>query len=286
MSKLIHELQRLYFLPEQPWYHSAAGDTLNPASEALSDDILAATLAGEPAVALNLIGADERVRTLVVRFSCAADWALVSAMYQGLQEDLELPAPAISVSGRTGYRLWLSLAESVPAAQARLFLEGLRARYLADVAPSRFMLLPSGQCLLSLVPACHGGTGKWSAFIDPSMVAMFADEPGLEMAPNMDRQADLLAGLKSIAADEFGRAMAALEPIDPGGEQLAEIVAAWSSDGAPHEAPAVRQGAGLAGNYSDPRGFLLAVMNDPACSIDQRIEAARALLPFFGKTGA
>lgn len=33
--------------------------------------------------------------------------------------------------------------------------------------------------------------------------------------------------------------------------------------------------------YSDPKDFLLAVMNDQASPIDIRIEAAAALMPYF-----
>lgn len=285
MSKLINELQRLYFLSEQQWYLSASGDTLCPAQEALTPEIVAGSLAGETAIALNLIGASGLVRAMVIRFSRAADWALVASLYQGLQDDLELPAPSISISGQAGYRLWLSLAEAVPAEQAALFLDGLREKYLADVQLSRFMMLPSGQRLLSLVPSRHEASGKWSAFIDPNMGAMFAEEPGLEMAPGMDRQADLLAGLKSITADEFRQAMEILGPLATINEPLIEPAACWSSSaGRPDLSDAARgrQAQSLGSNYSDPKSFLLAVMNDPSASTEQRIEAARALLPYFG----
>lgn len=43
------------------------------------------------------------------------------------------------------------------------------------------------------------------------MGSMFVDEPGLGMAPNMDRQADLLVGLKSINTSDFERALLSLK---------------------------------------------------------------------------
>jgi hypothetical protein len=34
-------------------------------------------------------------------------------------------------------------------------------------------------------------------------------------------------------------------------------------------------------NFSDPKSFLLAVMNDSSLSVDHRIEAAKVLMPYF-----
>jgi hypothetical protein len=39
--------------------------------------------------------------------------------------------------------------------------------------------------------------------------------------------------------------------------------------------------AGTAPEARDPKRFLLAVMNDPATDMPLRIEAAKALLPYF-----
>ncbi|NTV11175.1 MAG: terminase small subunit, partial [Zoogloea sp.] len=48
-------------------------------------------------------------------------------------------------------------------------------------------------------------------------------------------------------------------------------------------APAGGEAARLdvAGHFDDPKGFLLAVMNDPSAGAGLRIEAAKALLPYF-----
>ncbi len=40
-------------------------------------------------------------------------------------------------------------------------------------------------------------------------------------------------------------------------------------------------GLNLAGAFTDPKTFLLAVMNDPAACVEHRIDAAKALLPYF-----
>lgn len=254
MDRLTSELRRLYFLPGQP----------RPGE-------------GLPA-AIDLVGTDNRARTLVIDFLKAGDWEAAAAFCQGVQEDLELPAPAVSVSGKAGFRVWFSLAEAVPADEARSFLEALGQRYLADLPPGHALLHPATSATaqrLDLVPSLDSATGKWSAFIDPAMGSMFAQESGLEMAPNPDRQADLLARFESIEAAAFRRALdLLLVPAEPAGS--------------PTNRPASRATAplGVGGGFADPKDFLLAVMNDPAASASDRIEAAKALLPYFHKSRA
>lgn len=235
-ERLIAELRRLYLIDDSQW------------------------LGGPPdaaAPALDPQGPEGKARALLACFVRPGDWEHVQALWHGVQADFDLPAPAISVSGQGGYRLWFSLAEAVDMGDAAAFLEGLRRRYLADLPASRFGFLPgsTGQHSPEPVPALHAETGKWSAFIDPSLGAMFADEPGLEMAPNLDRQADLLAGFASIRPADFRRVLEALRP---------------QADAA----------AGEAGAHGDPRAFLLAVMNDASIDMALRIEAAKALLPY------
>lgn len=244
MNRLIAELQRLYFLPGQP---------------APADD-------GGPA--LDLAGPDGRVRVLAVDIARGADWEQAAALYGGVQTDLDLPPPAVSVSGTSGYRLWFSLAEPVAAADALDFLEALRRRYLADLPPARLQChpAPASPGRLDLPSALDPASGKWSAFIDPALGSMFMDEPGLEMAPNPDKQADLLAGLESIKAGDFRRVLNLLQsPPEPPGENAGPEPFAL----------------GVGGGFRDPKSFLLAVMNDPNASPAHRIEAAKALLPYF-----
>lgn len=277
MNKLIHELQRLYFL-------DAGADPAISSEGSLTPELMANCMDGESTVGLNLVSADGLVRAMVVVFEKASDWERVAKLYQGIQEDLELPAPAISVSGHAGYQLWLSLAACIPEIKVRLFLEALRQKYLADVSLSGLRLLPyAGQSLINLVPALHEETGKWSAFIDPSMGAMFVEESGLDMAPNMDRQGDMLSGLKCIKTGDFERALDILQSEAESKVRLKEELAAELKVNA-------RQSAGLGHEYSklsisnhftDPKTFLLAVMNDASASAGHRIRAAKALLPYF-----
>lgn len=256
MNKLLTELQRLYELPG-----------------------LATRESG-------VVCADGRVRVAVVGFERAADWNLAARLYQEVQEALELPAPAVSISGSAGYQLWFSFSEPVPVEQACGFLHLLRDQYLSDMPPGHLGLwpddsgaLPAESRLLVLPPALDAKSGKWSAFIEPSLGSMFVEEPGLEMAPNNDRQADLLAGLKSIQQDEYQSTIARLM-------QQAETTSVTASPddiAQPVDVALPRSpcGLNLGSGYTDPRSFLLALMNDPAASAEHRIEAAKALLPYF-----
>lgn len=294
MNKLIQALQRLYFLDDQQWHSQkldASGSPPYAAEGALSPELVAKGLAGEITVALNLVNSGGMARTMVLGFERAADWEQVARLYQGMREDLELPVPAVSVSARAGYQLWLSLAECIPVGEAKLFLEALRLKYLADIPVSRLSFCPdaseaasAGPSLVNLVPALHEANGKWSAFIDPSMGAMFVDEPGLDMAPNMDRQADMLAGLESIKPADFQRALKLLQSPAEAHADLPERPAIEPGEAALQSAPELgraRSRLNVGNNYTDPKSFLLAVMNDASASAGQRIKAARALLPYF-----
>lgn len=285
MNKLISELQRLYFLPEQQWHSQQPDGDGKPAYQIegiLTPEVVARSLTGEGAVALQLVSADGMARTMVIDFKKPSDWEQVANLYQALQDELDLPAPAISVSGRKGYRLWFSLAEPLPVALARNFLDALRHKYLAEITAVNLQLQPAaGQTAAKLVPARHAATGKWSAFIDPSMGAMFVDEPGLEMAPNMGRQADLLAALKSIKAGDFQRALSVLETPAEAVSHPGPSPMERSASQPVTVARAPRTTLTVGTNYSDPKSFLLAVMNDSSASARQRIRAAKALLPYF-----
>ena len=298
MNRLDTELHRLY-LP-QP----TAPQQAEPAQDA------------SPA----LIGADGQVRALVLELASAAGWEAVAALWQGLQNELELPAPAIAISG-AGYQVWISLAQPVSVAQARGFLESLCRRFLAGIAPRHIRLQPSLQPSLQsdatdapeapdipgasvparharLIPAQLDESGHWSAFISPHLAAMFADEPWLDMKPSPDAQADLLLRLKSLSPADWRRAQLQLEP--------AEAASTFAAASSPLPA-AMPDPAAAAGNRpdvenspdaqasattghqepraasvaeQDPRRFLLAVMNDPAAELRWRIEAAKALLPY------
>ena len=296
MNKLISALQRLYFLQDQQWHSQSlndGGDLAYAAEGPLTPAIVTKSLAGELTVGLNLVSPTGMARAMVVSFARATDWEQVANLYQAVQDELDLPAPAVSVSGRKGYSLWFSLAEALPLAQIQAFLAALRLKYLADIPLAHLELQPDALAIKTLAPTRHNATGKWSAFIDPSMGSMFIVEPGLEMAPILDRQAGMLAGLKSIKTANFQRALSILQaPSELDGEPaltLAEAAARLPTKVSrpPDLADGYRYSKLGEGNtYADPRDFLLAVMNDSSVGVKQRIKAAKALLPYFVSTAS
>lgn len=296
MNKLISELQRLYFLQDQQSHSQNLNDggAIAYAAEGpLTPAIVTKSLAGELTVGLNLVSPAGMARAMVVSFARATDWEQVANLYQALQDELDLPAPGVSVSGRKGYSLWFSLAEALPLAQIQAFLAALRLKYLADIPLAHLELQPDALAIKTLAPTRHNATGKWSAFIDPSMGSMFIVEPGLEMAPILDRQAGMLAGLKSIKTANFQSALSILQtPSELDGEPavtLAEAAARLPTKASrPSDlADGYRYSKLGEGNpYADPRDFLLALMNDSSVGVKQRIKAAKALLPYLVGTAS
>ena len=265
-----------------------------------------------------LIDASGQVRAMVLELARPANWARIARVWNGVQADLALPAPAIAVSGSDGYQLWFSLASPLPVHQAAAFLEGLRLRYLADLPRQRLALLPAqddGSPLqarhAARVPAEQPGGGRWSAFVAPDLAPMFAEEPWLDLAPNPDGQAGLLVRLNSItlpdlqqaqarlgpgpapaampavrapAADRAERSLAAdpADPTDQTGQVLQPTPARLHPGAAgPNVAPGAEVLAAPARLSQDPKQFLLDVMNDDRVDLALRIEAAQALLPYF-----
>jgi hypothetical protein len=221
--------------------------------------------------ARGLVDAQGRVRAMVLELARPADWAALSAVWGGAQADLALPAPAIAVNGRDGYQLWFSLLEPVPVPRAAEFLDALRRRYLGDIMPARVAMLPALDAAstrslvhVQLVPALQADSGFWSAFVATDLAPMFANEPWLDMPPNPDGQAQVLAPLKSIPPAEFELALQQLRP-----------TTGLAAPGLVSNAPA-QTAASL-----DPKRFLLDVMNNDSLDLALRIEAAKALLPYF-----
>lgn len=238
MSRLHTELQRLYLV-------STPGAAPSP----------------------SLIGADGLVRALVLELARPASWEELSVLWEGVQRELELPAPAIAVSGTEALQLWFSLAEPVAVPQAQAFLSAVRARFLPEVAPKRVHLWPTldeaaphAPRHLPLVPAEQAEPGHWSAFVKPDLAPVFADTPWLDIPPSADGQADLLGRLASITPTAFAATLRRLtSPVSEGGDQPAQV-------------------------SLDPKRFLLQVMSDETVALALRVEAAKALLPYTDRT--
>jgi hypothetical protein len=243
MTRLQSELHRLYFPGSQAHVESDA----------------------QPSSLIDPVGG---VRAMVMELTRPPSWELLSKVWQGVQAELELPAPAIAVSGIDGLQLWFSLAEPIAALQAHAFLESLRARYLPDVDARRFRLMPAADASAQHpelharpVPARQDQTGNWSAFVAADLAPVFADTPWLDIPPNEEGQATLLRGLDTMKPAALVEALKRLGPI------------ATSVD-----APLTRPQPVTVTLDEDPRRFLLRVMNDDSVALALRIEAAKALL--------
>lgn len=261
MNQLQSELARLYLPPPQAGADADA----------------------QPAILIDSAG---RVRAMVMELARPADWEALSAVWQGVQAELELPAPAIAVSGTDGLQLWFSVAQPIAVAQAHVFLEALRQRFLADIKPARVRLMPAADASASRqdlhaahVPAQQSdGSGNWSAFLAPDLVPVFAESPWLDIAPNEEGQATLLRGIAVMTMPAFEAAFAMLGHATP--PQVSPDAAA--APGADEYIVAHHKPQPLVARSEDPKQFLLQVMNDDSVALALRIEAAKALLQHSG----
>lgn len=187
MEKLIAQLTRLYLMP----------DSASPTG-----------LLEHPAVPL--VSGEGLARALVLDFpqrrhgAPGQHWTELCLVANTLQDEFGFPAPAVSITGDSGYRLWLSLAEPLPEGDIRRFVSMLRAAHFPELD-----LQPCGQ--VRLPPSLNPASGKWAAFIHPGMGASFAEEAGLDMAPPEGAQLAFLEGLESIGKQQFMDALVALK---------------------------------------------------------------------------
>jgi hypothetical protein len=263
MSRLHEEFQRLFALLPLPSGAAGVDDPLR-------------------------VGADGSVRALVLDIGRPADGALVAPLWQAVQQDLGLPAPAIAISGGPSFQLWWSLAQAIPAKEGADFLAALRHRYLRELPADRVQLFPSaaghegtaGHEAPSWTPAApvpaQVAPDKWSAFVAPGLVPVFEETPWLDFPPNEEGQAELLRGLRSLSVTEWREAQLRL---GIGGDTGSAVTTGSSQTSAEPVAPTTLQATDPS-RLQDPRSFLLQVMNDERVALPLRIEAAKALLPY------
>ncbi len=169
----------------------------------------AATLACDP------VSGENRQRTLAIAFDKQSEgdedahWKLLCLVANALQQDLGLPAPAVSVSGERGFILWLSLAHAVPQPQMQTFLDLLAMKYYPALPRA------SASAPLTLPPCLIASTGKWAAFINPGLGASFSEDCGLEMMPPLAGQIALLEQVSSISDQQFAQALLMLGNASP-----------------------------------------------------------------------
>jgi hypothetical protein len=215
-------------------------------------------------------------RALVLEVGGPADWDLLGAVWRGVQAELEWPAPGIAASGTDGLQLWFSLAEPVTLVAGRDLLDALSRRYLPELPARRLRLWPTADGRHApVVPALMDeATGNWSAFVAPDLAPLFAETPSLDIPPGDEAQALRLAGLKSIQPQALNAARAQLQAL----LQPPPAPAAPPPTAVPPSPVVHRLDTTRSAGYTDPRAFLLAVMNDNSAPLALRIEAAKGLL--------
>lgn len=217
------------------------------------------------------------MRALVLDVGRPADWDLLGAVWRGVQLDLGLPAPGIAIAGEDSYQLWFSLQAGCEAGQGAAFLAGLKAHYLGAVPASRVRCFPSVEAAglpISAPPVpAQVREGQWSAFVAADLAPVFVESPWLDIPPGAEGQADLLKELQSITPPAWAAALDELGSTRPVAPAVPVIPI-------PTPTPSVDAVAGgPATGFTDPRAFLLHVMNDASVPMPLRIEAAKALLP-------
>lgn len=210
---------------------------------------------------------DGLARCAVLELARPADWRALGAVWQGVQADLGLPAPAIAINGSDGYQLWFSWQQTLPTEEAAQFVQLLCQRYLPAIAAQRLRCFPG---TLDLAPQAvrQVRDEQWSAFIAPDLAAVFADEPWLNRDPGQEAQAQLLARLESMRAQDYAKALQSLQP-----PPLAQTPSAITAP------VAIAPSSGNTHYPTEtPAAFLQAVMQDAGAPLALRVQAATALL--------
>lgn len=185
------------------------------------------------------------------------------------------------MNGVDGYQLWFALDKPVDRQKGYAFLQALCRHYGVDNPQLRVRCFPGSRAQGPMDPSAwepkavpaveNPAEMHWSAFVAPGLAALLAQEPWLDHPPSPEAQADLLSRHSVMSTTAFEAALAVLEP---SADTLLDI---------PRQAqPAHGQTARIQGyDAGDPKGFLLAVMNDPSVPLIQRMDAAKSLLPFL-----
>ena len=116
------------------------------------------------------------------------------------------------------------------------------------------------------------------AALAPDLAAIFAEEPWLDLPPSPEAQAKVLSRLECIKPAVF---QAALERLSPGSGVQTAALTLTHDEQTGHPPGREAQAPASPGNSPGPKEFLLGVMNDQTIELHLRIEAAKALLPYF-----
>lgn len=211
-------------------------------------------------------------RALVLDVGRPSDWELLGQVWREVQLALSLPAPAIAIAGANSYQLWFSVERGVTPAEGIAFLEALSRRYLTGIAPTRVRCLTEPPAMPAEVKE-----GQWSAFVAPDLAPVFVEATWLDIPPGAEGQADLLKPLKPITPQEWEAAGELLR-------EKAEKPLLATAPSQPTLAGPSTEVMAPSTAFTDPRAFLLHVMNDATVPMALRIEAAKALIQESGRS--
>ena len=212
-------------------------------------------------------GLVDGTRAAVLAVVLPAGWEQLSSVWRGVQTDLELPAPAIAISGLDALQLWFSFASPISSFAGARLLQALRKRYLPEVGASQVQLFADAAGL-PIAPCAEVNPQRWSAFVSHDLASMFAETPWLDIPPTDEGQASILRALVPIRQAAFEAALKKLGAIDEA--QSLNLVASERGGSAAAK--------GAEGQDTDPARFLTDVMNDHGAPLALRVEAAKILL--------
>lgn len=210
-------------------------------------------------------GSQDGSRVLILQLSKPSEWSSLAVLWHAFVSEWGLPAPGIAVNGRDGIQLWFSLSQPASSSTCERFLMALRDRFLEGLPEDRVSWYPSskpsgahGHGLYTAVPACTSGIDHWSAFVTRDLAAVFGDEPWVDVPPVRDQQAEILSRLSPMTHAQMDFVLEQLNPEGSSGRDAAVTPSDWLG----------------------PAQFLWATMNNTSVPLGERIEAAKALLPY------
>ena len=228
---------------------------------------LGASATDETAEGVGNAGLRRGIRGAVLELVLPAGWEHLSLVCKGVQSDLDLPAPAIAVSGDDALQLWFSFASPTSSSTRARFLQGLRERYLSSLAPTQVRLFAETAELPGMPPV-EISSQRWSAFVTSDLASVFAETPWLDIAPSDEGQATILRALEPIRQVAFEAALNKLGAAEDDTQREPIATNRAASGAAQSSKP----------GDTDPVRFLTSVMNDKTAPLALRIEAAKALL--------
>lgn len=221
-------------------------------------------------------------RVLILELRKPSEWQSLAVIWNAFSLEWGMPAPGIAVNGSNGVQLWFSLSQPASLETCECFLAALCKQFLTGLPAGRVAWFPRSQSLsgpmngLSMeVPVNVSGTDQWSAFVTRDLAAVFGDEPWVDVPPVRDQQAEMLSRLSSMSTAQMEAVLGILGARSPSAQANLD-----SGTVAPLSPRSVNKASTSRSSWQGPAEFLWGTMNNSALPMGERIEAAKALLPY------